>query len=94
MSIAGQFKQKQPLEETVKIWNAAYKAADPVLRLMMEFEWAKEASRNPKLLDVMFKIGTKELRDGCADKIKIFSEMESDKAKSKEYASMAGKLVG
>ena len=87
-------KQIQPLEETVKFWNAEYKAAGPEVRLIMEFEWAKEASRNPKLLDVMSKMGTKELRDGCANILKMFSEMESDKAKSKEYASMAGKLVG
>jgi len=93
MAIAG-MKQIQPLEETIKFWNAEHKAAGPEIRLMMEFEWAKEASRNPKLLDVMSKMGTKELRDGCADKINMFSEMESDKAKSKGYASMAGKLVG
>ena len=94
MATAGQFKQKQPLEETVKFWNAEHKAASPELRLVLSFELAKEASKDAKLLDALSKLGTKELRAECADVLKMLSKLESDKVRGKEYASMAGKLVG
>lgn len=93
MDIAGQFKQKQPLEGAVKAWNAEHKAASPELRLMLDFEIAKAASRDPEFLVAISRYGSKELRAGCADVMKTLSEMESDKSGSKEYASMAGKMV-
>jgi len=92
--VVGQMKQKQPLEETVKFWNAEHKAASPELRLVLSFELTKEASKDSKFFDVMSKFGTKELRAECADVLKMLSKLESDKVRSKEYASMASKMVG
>jgi hypothetical protein len=91
MATVGQLKQKQPLEEAVKFWNMEHKAASPELRFVLSFELAKEASKDSKFLDVISKLGTKELRAECADVLKMLSKLESEKVRSKEYASMAEK---